>query len=119
MIDKHTKKLQEELERIKNCKLKQIWEHRKTLEKLIIGLETYKAYGSELASEGLSVEIARDVAGINDRKTELQQLQEKQVGREIGSMNVFFKPQDFENCQQDMDNTVGSIEGKIIPLINL
>lgn len=119
MIDKHAKKLQEELKRTKNCKLKQISEHRKTLDKLIIGLETFKAYGSELACRASSVEIARDVAGINDRKEELQQLQEKQLGREIGSMNVFFKPQDFENYQQDMDNAVGSIAGKIIPLINL
>src|SRR6218665_1902098 len=114
MIDRHAQKLHEEVERTRERKQKQISEQSEPLDKLIIDLPTFRAYCSELASRGPSIEITRDIAGIDDRKNGLQRLQEKRTGRKLRSMKVFFKPKKLNNYGQYVDNIVGSVEGKII-----
>src|SRR6218665_2405142 len=116
MVDRHAQKLHEELERTRKRKQKQTSEHREPLDNLIANLKTLKAYCSELASKGTSVEITRDIAGINDRNRGLQRLQEQHTERKVGSLNVFFKPKELKDYEQYGDNSVGSVGSKITTL---
>jgi len=118
MVDRHAQKLHEELERTRKHKQKQISEHREPLDNLIANLKTLKAYCSELASRGTSVDINQDIVRINDRKAGLQRLQGQLTESEVGSLSVFIKPKTLNNYQHDVDNIVGKVEGKIVTLIS-